>query len=63
MKIKINENNIITGYFKLISEKPYKAMGCNMQRNDNGIEIDNSLLDQIIVGESIFIDGKIYNKN
>ena len=63
MKIKINENNVITGYFKLISEKPYRATGCNMQQNDNGIEIDNNLLEQIIVGESIFIDGKIYNKN
>ena len=63
MKIKINENNVITGYFKLISEKPYRATGCNMQQNDNGIEIDNNLLEQIIVGESIFLDGKIYNKN
>ena len=63
MKIKIDENNIITGYFKLISEKPYRATGCNMQQNENGIEIDDSLLEQIIVGESIFIDGKIYNKN
>ena len=63
MKIKINENNIIMGYFKLISEKPYKATGCNMQQNENGIEINDSLLEQIVVAESIFIDGKIYNKN
>lgn len=63
MKIKIDKNNIITGYFKLISETPYCATGCNMQQNDNGIEIDDGLLEQIIVNESIFIDGKIYNKN
>ena len=63
MKIKINEDNIIIGYFKLINEKPYRATGCNMQQNENGIEIDDSLLEQIVVGESIFIDGKIYNKN
>lgn len=63
MKIKINEDNIIIGYFKLISEKPYRATGCNMQQNENGIEINDSLLEQIVVGESIFIDGKIYNKN
>lgn len=63
MKIKIDENNIITGFFKLISEKPYRATGCNMQRDNNGIEIDDNLLEQIVVGESIFIDRKIYNKN
>lgn len=63
MKIKIDENNVITGYFKLINEKPYRATGCNMQQSENGIEINDSLLEQIVVGESIFIDGKIYNKN
>lgn len=63
MKIKINKNNVITGYFKLINEKPYRATGCNMQQSENGIEINDSLLEQIVVGESIFIDGKIYNKN
>lgn len=61
MKIKIDENNIITGYFKLISESPYRATGCDMQRNDNGIEIDDSLLEQIVVGESKYIDGVITN--
>jgi hypothetical protein len=61
MKIKIDENNIITGYFKLISEKPYRATGCNMQQNEDGIEIDDSLLEQIIVGESKYIDGVITN--
>lgn len=63
MKIKIDENNVITGYFKLISEKPYRAMGCDMQQNDNGIEIDDSLLEQIVVGESKFVDGKVINEN
>ena len=63
MKIKIDENNIITGYFKLISEKPYKAIGCNMQQNDNGIEIDNNLLDSITVGKSKFIDNEIINED
>lgn len=63
MKIKIDENNIITGYFQLISEKPYRATGCNMQRNENGIEIDDSLLEQIVVGESKYIDGNIVNEN
>ena len=63
MKIKINENNIITGFFKLISEKPYRATGCDMQQNENGIEIDDSLLDQIVVGESKFVDGKVVNEN
>lgn len=63
MKIKIDKNNIVTGLFQLISEKPYRAIGCNMQQNDNGIEINDNLLEQIVVGESIFIDGKIYNKN
>lgn len=63
MKIKINENNIITAYFKLISEKPYRATGCNMQRNESGIEIDDSLLEQIVVGESKFVDGKVVNEN
>jgi hypothetical protein len=62
VKIKIDENNTITGYFKLISEKPYRATGCNMQRNDKGIEIDESLLNQIVVGESKFIDGEIVNE-
>ena len=62
MKIKINEENIIIGYFKLISEKPYKATGCNMQQNENGIEIDNNLLDSITVGKSKFIDNKIINE-
>ena len=62
MKIKINENNVITGYFKLISEKPYRAVGCEMQRNDEGIEVDDSLLEQIKVGESLFVNGQIFNK-
>ena len=63
MKIKIDEENIIIGYFKLISEKPYKATGCNMQQNENGIEIDNNLLDSITVGISKFIDNKIINED
>ena len=63
MKIKTDENNIITGYFKLISESPYRATGCNMQRNENGIDVDDNLLSQIIVDESKFVDGKIINKN
>ena len=62
MKIKINEENIITGYFKLISKKPYRATGCNMQQNDNGIEIEDNLLDAITVGKSKFIDNKIINE-
>ena len=49
MKIKINENNVIIGYFKLISEKPYKATGCN-------------LLGAITVGKSKFIDNEIINE-
>ena len=63
MKIKIDENNVITGYFKLISEKPYRATGCNMQQNDNGIEIEDNLLDTITVGKSKFIDNKIINED
>ena len=63
MKIKINENNIIMGYFKLISEKPYRATGCNMQQNDVGIEIDDNLLDSITVGKSKFIDNEIINED
>ena len=63
MKIKIDEENIIMGYFKLISEKPYKATGCNMQQNENGIEIDDSLLDSITVGKSKFIDNDIINED
>lgn len=62
MKIKIDEENIIIGYFKLKSKKPYRATGCNMQQNDNGIEIDNNLLDSITVGKSKFIDNKIINE-
>lgn len=62
MKIKTDENNIITGYFKLISEKPYKATGCNMQRSENGIDVDDSLLEQIVVGESKFVDGAVINE-
>ena len=62
MKIKINKNNVITGYFKLINEKPYSATGCNMQQNENGIEIDDNLLDSITVGKSKFIDNEIINE-
>lgn len=62
MKIKIDENNIITGYFKLISEKPYRATGCDMQQNETGIEIPDALLEYIIVGESKFVNGKIVNE-
>ena len=62
MKIKIDENNVIIGYFKLISEKPYKATGCNMQENDNGIEIDDKLLDLIKVNKSKFINNQIINE-
>ena len=62
MKIKIDENNVITGYFKLINEKPYRATGCNMQQNDNGIEIEDNLLDTITVGKSKFIDNEIINE-
>lgn len=62
MKIKINKDNIIIGYFKLISKKPYRATGCNMQQNENGIEIDDNLLDTIIVGKSKFIDNEIINE-
>ena len=62
MKIKINEENIIIGYFKLISEKPYRATGCNMQQSENGIEINDKLLDIITVGKSKFIDNKIINE-
>ena len=62
MKIKINKENIITGYFKLINKKPYRATGCNMQQNDNGIEIEDNLLDSITVGKSKYIDNKIINE-
>lgn len=62
MKIKIDKNNIITGYFKLISKKPYRATGCNMQENEKGIEIDDNLLDTITVGKSKFIDNEIINE-
>ena len=62
MKIKINEENIIIGYFKLISNKPYRATGCNMQQNENRIEIDDKLLDIITVGKSKFIDNEIINE-
>ena len=62
MKIKIDKNNVITGYFKLINEKPYRATGCNMQQSENGIEIDDKLLDTITVGKSKFIDNKIINE-
>ena len=62
MKIKINENNVIIGYFKLISKKPYRATGCNMQQNDNGIEIEDKLLVTITVGKSKFIDNEIINE-
>lgn len=62
MKIKIDENNVITGYYKLISEKPYCAVGCEMQHNEEGIEIDDNLLEQIKVGESLFVNGQIFNK-
>ena len=63
MKIKINENNVIIGYFKLISKKPYRATGCNMQQNDNGIEIEDKLLVTITVGKSKFIDNEIINED
>ena len=63
MKIKIDKNNIITGYFKLISEKPYRATGCDMQQNDNGVEIDDSLLEQIKVGECKYVNGNIVDIN
>ena len=63
MKIKIDEENIIVGYFKLISEKPYNAIGCNMQQNEKGIEIDDNLLDSITVGKSKFIDNEIINED
>ena len=63
MKIKIDEENIIMGYFKLISEKPYTATGCNTQQNENGIEIDDNLLDSITVGKSKFIDNDIINED
>ena len=62
MIIKINDDNIIIGYFKLISEKPYKATGCNMQQNENGIEIEDKLLDLIKVNESKFINNQIINE-
>lgn len=63
MKIKIDENNVITGYFQLISEKPYRATGCDMQQNDNGIEIDDGLLEQIKVGECKYVNGNIVDIN
>lgn len=62
MKIKIDEDNVIIGYFKLISKKPYKATGCNMQQSENGIEINDNLLDSITVGKSKFIDNEIINE-
>ena len=63
MKIKIDEENKIIGYFKLINEKPYRATGCNMQQNENGIEIDDNLLDTITVGKSKFINNEIINED
>ena len=62
MKIKIDKNNVITGYFKLINEKPYRATGCNMQQSENGIEINDNLLDTITVGKSKFFDNEIINE-
>lgn len=62
MKIKINEDKTIIGFFKLYSKIPYCAFGSNMQENENGIEIDDNLLDSITVGKSKFIDNEIINE-
>lgn len=62
MKIKINNDNLIIGFFKLNSKKPYSATGCNMQQNESGIEIDDKLLDLIKVNKSKFINNQIINE-
>ena len=56
MKINLSETGVIKGYFCVLSEKPYKAIGCNYDK-DTAIEadIDHTL---IHVGFSIYKSGK-----
>ena len=62
MKIKINEDKTIIGFFKLYRKFPYFAIGNNMQENEKGIEIDDSLLGTIHVNKSKFINNQIINE-
>lgn len=55
MKINLNENNVITGYFVVVSEEPYKVVDCNFDET-TAIDADINYED-IIVGWSTYIDG------
>lgn len=55
MKINLSETGVINGYFCVLSEKPYKATGCNYNEADGvDADLDCSL---IHVGYSTYIDG------
>lgn len=60
------ENTTIKGYFIEHRNKPYSAIGCNFDlQNDlpNAVICENNIdLEQIKVGESKFINGQVVNK-
>ena len=58
MKVKVNLdiNNLIVGYFAVLSEKPYKAVGDNFLK-ENSIEIDIPSVDLIHIGYSKVANG------
>lgn len=73
--VKLDENKVITGFFKCFSTKPkYKAIGCEFAKSDieNAKILDAEVLEasgyrkvdyyDIIVGKSTYSNG-IFTKN
>ena len=63
---KLNNEKIIEGYFICFSQTPkYRAMGCNFDESkdfENAVIVDSKYLDDIVVGQSKVIKGKVINE-
>lgn len=60
------ENKVIQGYFICFAKTPkYRAMGCNFDESkdfENAVVIDSKYLDDIVIGQSKVIKGKVVNE-
>lgn len=59
VKVQLNKQNIITGYFYLKRLTPYCATGCNWYEEKPSIEIEINSLDLLKVGEQKLIKNRL----
>ena len=59
MKVNVDNNNLITGYSAILSEKPYRAVASNFYK-ENAIEVEIPSVDLIHIGYSKVINGVFY---